>query len=69
MSGRHGERPTALQAHRGCDIRDSHIHELMATAFGFTTWAALCADAFLADHGVSAGAQASGAPQIAGRAL
>lgn len=59
----------SLQAQTGCHIRHSHIHELLAAAFGFTTWAALCAEALLADQGVGTGAQATAEPHIAGRAL
>mgnify|MGYP003621859588 CR=1 FL=1 len=38
-----------LQARSGCDIRHSHVHELLAAAFGYRTWAALTSDALLAD--------------------
>lgn len=59
----------SLQARAGCDIRHSHVHELLAAAFGYRTWAALTTDALLADHGVGQAPQASAKPQIAGRAL
>jgi hypothetical protein len=59
----------SLQARAGCDIRHSHIHELLAAAFGYRTWATLTTDALLADHGVGQAPQASAKPQIAGRAL
>ncbi|MBS0316962.1 MAG: hypothetical protein JSR49_07555, partial [Proteobacteria bacterium] len=59
----------SLQARAGCDIRHSHVHELLAAAFGYRTWAALTTDALLADHGVGQTPEASAGPQIAGRAL
>lgn len=59
----------SLQARAGCDIRHSHVHELLAAAFGYRTWAALTTDALLADHGVGQAPQTSAKPQIAGRAL
>lgn len=59
----------ALQARADCPIRHSHIHELLAAAFGYNTWAALSSDALLANHGIGDGPQAPPAPQIAGRAL
>lgn len=59
----------SLQASADCPIRHSHIHELLAAAFGYDTWAALSSDALLADNGIGDGPQAPTAPQIAGRAL
>lgn len=59
----------SLQARAGRDIRHSHVHELLAAAFGYRTWAALTTDALLADHGVGQAPQASAGPQIVGRAL
>lgn len=59
----------SLQSRAGCDIRHSHVHELLAAAFGYRTWAALTTDALLADQGVGRPPQASAEPQIAGRAL
>lgn len=59
----------SLQARAGCDIRHSHVHELLAAAFGYRTWAALTSDALLADQGVGQAPEASARPQIAGRAL
>lgn len=59
----------SLQARAGCNIRHSHVHELLAAAFGYRTWAALTADALLADHGVGQAPQDSAEPQITGRAL
>lgn len=59
----------SLQARAGCDIRHSHVHELLAAAFGYKSWAALTNDALLADSGVGQPPEASAVPQIAGRAL
>lgn len=59
----------SLQARAGCDIRHSHVHELLAAAFGYKSWAALTNDALLADRGVGQPPEASAVPQIAGRAL
>lgn len=59
----------SLQARAGCDIRHSHVHELLAAAFGYRTWAALTSDALLADQGVGQAPEASAGPQITGRAL
>lgn len=59
----------SLQARAGCDIRHSHVHELLAAAFGYRTWAALTTDALLANQGVGQTLEACAGPQIAGRAL
>lgn len=59
----------SLQTRAGCDIRHSHVHELLAAAFGYRSWAALTTDALLADHGVGQAPEASAGTQIAGRAL
>lgn len=59
----------SLQTRADCDIRHSHVHELLAAAFGYRTWAALTTDALLADHGVGDAPQAYAGTQIAGRAL
>lgn len=48
-------------------IRHSHVHELIAAAFGYGSWAALRSDSFLADAGI--GIQPLQGPGIAGRAL
>lgn len=58
-----------LQACAGCDIRHSHVHELLAAAFGYRTWAALTSDALLADQGVGQASEPSAEAQVAGRAL
>lgn len=59
----------SLQARAGCDVRHGHIHELLAAAFGYRTWAALHADALLADDGVGQAPDATAPPQVVGRAL
>lgn len=59
----------SLQTRAGCNIRHSHVHELLAAAFGYRTWAALTSDALLADQGVGQAPEASAGPQVAGRAL
>nr|WP_312379212.1 hypothetical protein [Delftia acidovorans] len=59
----------ALQTQAGCEIRHSHIYELLAAAFGYKTWASLRTDALLADHGVGQAPSGAAAPQVAGRAL
>jgi hypothetical protein len=58
----------ALQARAGCDLRRSHVHELLAAAFGYQSWAAFHSDSLLADAGVGA-PPAGGVPRVAGRAL
>lgn len=59
----------SLQAEAGHNVRHSHVHELLAAAFGYRTWASLRADALLADQGVGQTPEAAAGPQIAGRAL
>ena len=60
----------SLQTQAGCDIRHSHVYELLAAAFGYKTWASLRTDALLADHGVGQAPEATAAgPQVVGRAL
>lgn len=57
-----------LQTHAGCPVKRSHVHELLAAAFGHRSWAAFRAIAVLADAGV--GERPSGAsPQVIGRAV
>ncbi|SDC46196.1 hypothetical protein SAMN05444679_103130 [Variovorax sp. CF079] len=56
-----------LQAQAGCDLRRSHVYELLAAALGYNSWAAFHSDSLLADAGV--GAIPEGAlPRIFGRA-
>ena len=58
----------ALQSHAGCQVRRSHVHELLAAAFGSRSWAAFLTDSLLADAGV--GEAPSGAsPRVIGRAV
>ena len=59
----------SLQAQAGHNVRHSHVHELLAAAFGYKTWASLRADALLADQGVGQTPEATAGPQITGRAL
>lgn len=56
-----------LQARVGCDLRHSHVYELLAAALGHQSWASFDSDALLADAGV--GAMPEGAlPRVFGRA-
>ena len=57
-----------LQADAGCPIKRSHVHELVAAAFGHRSWAAFLTGSVLADAGVGA-APSGAAPQLIGRAL
>lgn len=57
-----------LQTHADCPVKRSHVHELLAAAFGHRSWAAFRAMAVLADAGV--GERPSDAsPQVLGRAV
>ena len=57
-----------LQDHAGCTVKRSHVHELLAAAFGYRSWAAFLSESLLADGGV--GAEPSGAlPRVIGRAV
>ena len=57
-----------LQSHAGCQVKRSHVHELLAAAFGSRSWAAFLTDSLLADAGV--GEAPSGAsPRVIGRAV
>lgn len=58
-----------LQTHAGCIIKRSHVHELLAAAFGFSSWAAFLSEAVLADGAVGADAPSGGLPRVIGRAL
>jgi hypothetical protein len=44
------------------------VHELLAAAFGFSSWAAFLSESLLADGGVG-NAPAAGSPRVIGRAL
>ncbi|WP_382161521.1 hypothetical protein [Hydrogenophaga sp. ANAO-22] len=57
-----------LQDHTGRAIKRSHVHELLAAAFGYRSWAALLSESLLADSGIGilpSGTQA----KVVGRAL
>ena len=57
----------SLQTRAGCDLRHSHVYELLAAALGHQSWASFDSDALLADAGV--GAMPDGAlPRVFGRA-
>lgn len=56
-----------LQSACAVPVRRSHVHELIAAAFGYGSWAAFKADSFLADAGV--GTQPLQGGGITGRAL
>jgi hypothetical protein len=57
-----------LQTRAGCPVRRSHVHELLAAAFGLRSWAAFLSNLVLADSGVGA-APTGGLPDLVGRAV
>lgn len=57
-----------LQTRAGCSVKRSHVHELLAAAFGFSSWAAFLSESVLADGGVG-NAPAGGLPRVIGRAI
>ena len=57
-----------LQDRAGCNVKRSHVHELLAAAFGFSSWAAFLAEAVLADQAVG-DAPSGTLPQVIGRAV
>jgi hypothetical protein len=57
-----------LQTHTGCNVKRSHVHELLAAALGFSSWAAFLSEAVLAD-GAGGDAPSGGLPRVIGRAL
>lgn len=57
-----------LQNHASCPIKRSHVHELLAAAFGHRSWAAFLTDSLLADAGVGEGPSGA-SPQVIGRAV
>lgn len=57
-----------LQTHAGCPVKRSHVHELLAAAFGHRSWAAFRAQAVLADAGVGDGPSGASS-QMIGRAV
>jgi hypothetical protein len=57
-----------LQTRAGCAVKQSHVHELLAAAFGYQSWAAFPSESLLADTGVG-GAPEDASPRVIGRAL
>ena len=57
-----------LQTHAGCDVKRSHVHELLAAAFGRSSWAAFLSESVLADGGVG-DAPEGASPRVIGRAV
>ncbi|MGH8784846.1 MAG: hypothetical protein ACREYA_07130 [Cupriavidus necator] len=58
----------SLQTRAGCDVKRSHVHELLAAAFGHSSWAAFLSESVLADGGVG-DAPAGASPRVIGRAV
>ena len=56
-----------LQTRAGLPVKRSHIHELLAAGFGYSSWAAFRSESLLADAGVGDALAAS--PQLIGRAV
>lgn len=57
-----------LAVRAGCAVRHSHVHELIAAAFGYRSWAAFLTESLLADSGVG-GRPVDPRPQTMGRAI
>ena len=57
-----------LQTLAGVPVKRSHVHELLAAAFGYSSWAAFRSESLLADAGVG-DTLASKSPQLIGRAV
>lgn len=57
-----------LQDRAGCPVKRSHVHELIAAAFGHRSWAAFLSESVLADAGVGS-APAGGLLELVGRAV
>ena len=57
-----------LQDRAGCPVKRSHVHELLAAAFGHRSWAAFLNESVLADAGVGS-APTGGLPELIGRAV
>ncbi len=57
-----------LQDRAGCPVKSSHVHELLAAAFGHRSWAAFLSESVLADAGVGS-APTGGLPELIGRAV
>lgn len=58
----------ALQDRAGCSVKRSHVHELLAAAFGHQSWAAFHSEAVLSDAGIGS-APTGGLPELIGRAV
>lgn len=58
----------SLQTRAGCNVKRSHVHELLAAAFGHSSWAAFLSESVLADGGVG-DAPAGASPRVIGRAV
>ncbi len=57
-----------LQTRAGCPLKRSHVHELLAAAFGHGSWAAFLSESVLADAGVGS-VPDGGLPRLVGRAV
>ena len=58
----------SLQTRAGCDVKRSHVYELLAAAFGYQSWAAFLPESLLTDGGVG-DAPEGAAPRLIGRAI
>lgn len=58
----------ALQDRAGCPVKRSHVHELLAAAFGHRSWAAFHSEAVLADASIGS-APTGGLPEMIGGAV
>jgi hypothetical protein len=57
-----------LQTRAGRAVKRSHVHELLAAAFGYQSWAAFLSESLLADAGVG-DAPEDASPLVIGRAV
>lgn len=57
-----------LQTRAGCDVKRGHVHELLAAAFGHSSWAAFLSESVLADGGLG-DVPAGATPRVIGRAV
>jgi hypothetical protein len=57
-----------LQDRARCPVKRSHVHELLAAAFGHRSWAAFLSESVLADAGVGS-VPTGGLPELIGRAV
>lgn len=58
----------SLQTRAGCDVKRSHVYELLAAAFGYQSWAAFLPESLLTDGGVGETPEGA-APRLIGRAV